>query len=113
MEQLARLIPEVLRAAGMASETAISISSGINVPGLNGKGRQTSSFDIATSNIPAGRKVTAAWCNVVGNFRQLQLFQTIKVEPLVNANGTNSLRLTFLPNEQPGHVVIQICAGGE
>ena len=98
-------------AARMVSETAIS--SGINGPGLNGKVRQTSTFDIATPNIPAGRKVTAAWYNVVGNFRQLELFQTIKVEPLVNANGTNSVRLTFLPDEEPCHVVIQIFAEGE
>jgi hypothetical protein len=95
----------------MVSETAIS--SGINGPGLNGKVRQTSTFDIAAPNIPAGRKVTAAWYNVVGNFKDLALFETIKAEPLAHANGANSVRLTFLANEEPCHVVIQIFAEGE
>jgi hypothetical protein len=98
-------------AARMVSETAISI--GINGPGLNGKLRQTSTFDIAVPNIPAGRKVTTAWYNVVGNFKELPLFESIKVEPLANANDTNSVRLTFLANEGPCHVVIQIFAEGE
>ena len=95
----------------MVSETAIS--SGINGPGLNGKVRQTSTFDIAAPNIPAGRKVTAAWYNVVGNLKDLALFQSIKVEPVADANGANSVRLTFLPEEEPCHVVIQIFAEGE
>ena len=98
-------------AARLVSETAIS--SGINGPGLNGKVRQSSTFDIAASNSPAGRKVTAAWYNVVGNFKDLALFQNIKVEPLTDANGGNSVRLTFLPDEEPCHVVIQIFAEGE
>ena len=95
----------------MVSETAIS--SGINGPGLNGKARQTSTFDIAASNIPPGRKVTAAWYNVVGNFKDLALFQSIKVEPLAHSDGTNSVRLTFLPDEEPCHVVIRIFAEGD
>jgi hypothetical protein len=98
-------------AARLVSETAIS--SGMNGPGLNGKMHQMSTFDIAAPNIPAGRKVTAAWYNVVGNFRELGLFESIKVEPVANANGTNLVRLTFLANEEPCHVVIQIFAEGE
>jgi len=94
----------------MVSETAIS--SGLNGPGLNGKVRQTSTFDIAAPNVQAGRRVTAAWYNVVGNFKDLALFQGIKVEPL-NTNDTNSVRLTFLANEEPCHVVIQIFAESE
>jgi hypothetical protein len=43
----------------------------------------------------------------------LALFQSIKVEPLADANGTNSVRLTFLPDEEPCHVVIQIFAESE
>ena len=95
----------------MVSETAIS--SGINGPGLNGKLRQTSTFDIPVPNIPAGRKVMTAWYNVVGNFKDLPRFESIKVEPQVNANGKNSVRLTFLANEEPCHVVIQIFAESE
>jgi hypothetical protein len=95
----------------LVTETAIS--SGMNGPGLNGKVQQTSTFDIAAPNIPAGRRLTAAWYNVVGNFRELGLFQTIKVEPVVNANGQNSVRLSFHANEEPCHVVIQIFAEGE
>jgi hypothetical protein len=98
-------------AARLVSET--TISSGVNGPGLNGRARQTSSFDIAAPNIPAGQKVTAAWYNVVGNFKDLARFQSIKVEPLPHTNRKNSVRLTFLPDEEPGHVVIQIFAEAE
>ena len=98
-------------AARLVSET--TISSGIKGPGLNGKVRQTSVFDIAAPNIPAGRKVTAAWYNVVDNFKDLALFQSIKVEPLPDANGKNSVRLTFLADEEPCHVIIQIFAESE
>ena len=89
------------------------ISSGINGPGFNGKVLQTATFDIPVNHIPAPRKVTTAWFTVVDNFRQLELFQTIKVAPVTLANGANIVRLTFHPNEEPCHVVIQIYAEGE
>lgn len=98
-------------AARLVAETAIS--GGENGPGLNGKAKQTATYDIAAPNIPVGRRLTAAWYNVVGNFKDLGQFQSIKVEPVVTASGHNSVRLSFHPNEQPCHVVIQIFAEGE
>jgi hypothetical protein len=89
------------------------ISSGANGPGYNGKVSQTATFDIAVPHIAAPRRITTAWFNVVDNFRQLELFQTIRVAPIVNENGTSVIRLTFHPNEEPAHVSIQIFADGE
>ena len=89
------------------------ISSGANGLGYNAKVNQTATFDIAVPHIAAPRRITTAWFAVVGNFRQLELFQTIKVAPVANANGSNAIRLTFHPNEEPAHVVIQIFADGE
>jgi hypothetical protein len=57
-------------------------------------------------------RITTAWFNVVENFRQLELVQTIKVAPVVH-NGGSAIRLTFHPNEEPIHVGIQIFANGE
>ncbi|HEY2531670.1 MAG TPA: hypothetical protein VGJ20_27705 [Xanthobacteraceae bacterium] len=74
---------------------------------------QTATFDIAVPHIAAQRRITTTWFAVVANFRQLELFQTIKVAPVINANGSNVIRLTFHPNEEPAHVVIQIFADGE
>jgi hypothetical protein len=89
------------------------ISSGVNGPGYNGKVLQTATFDIPVNHIAAPRKVTAAWFTVVDNFRQLELFQTIKVQPVTTPTGANQIRLTFHPNEEPAHVTIQIYAEGE
>ena len=65
------------------------------------------------NHIVAPREITTAWFTVVDNFRQLELFQTIKVEPVSIANGGSEVRLTFHPNEEPCHVIIQIYAEGE
>ena len=97
--------------ARMVLETPIS--SGANGPGYNAKVNQTATFDIAVPHIAAPQRVRTAWFNVVANFRQLELFQTIRVAPVVNASGSSLIRLTFHPNEEPAHVVIQIFADGE
>ena len=89
------------------------ISSGINGPGYNATVNTIGTFDIAVPHIVAPRRITTAWFTVVDNFRQLELFKTIKVAPVVNANGSSVVRLTFLPNEEPCHVTIQIYADGE
>jgi hypothetical protein len=97
--------------ARLVLETAIS--SGANGPGYNGKVNQTPTFDIAMPHIAAPQRIRTAWFIVVANFRQLELFQTIRVAPVVNASGGSLIRLTFHPNEEPVHVVIQIFADGE
>jgi len=89
------------------------ISSGANGPGLNAKVNQTATFDIPVPHIAAPRRITTAWFNVVENFRQLELFQTIKVAPVVKENGSSAIRLTFHPNEEPIQVGLQIFADGE
>jgi hypothetical protein len=89
------------------------ISSGANGPGFNAKVNQTATFDIPVHHIAAPHRIATAWFNVVENFRQLELFQTIKVAPVVKDNGGNAIRLTFHPNEEPIHVGIQIFADGE
>jgi len=96
--------------AKMVLETPIS--SGVHGPGLNARANETATFDIAVPQISAPRRITTAWFAVVANFRQLEQFQTIKVAP-VYANGSNVIRLTFHPNDEPAHVVIQIFADGE
>ena len=88
------------------------ISSGANGPGLNAKVNETATFDIPVPHIAAPRAIKTAWFTVVENFRQLELFQTIKVAPVVH-NGASAIRLTFHPSEEPIHVGIQIFADGK
>jgi hypothetical protein len=93
--------PRGMPAVGARLVLETPISSGVNGPGYNAKVNETATFDIAVTHIVAPRRITTAWFTVVDNFRQLELFQTIRVEPVVAQTGASLIRLALHPNEEP------------
>jgi len=72
--------------------------------------RQPQSYDIPVAHSPGNGRIAATWWLPAENFKDLQLFGSIKVDPVVNADGTSAVRLSFTAIEEPSHLGIRIYA---
>lgn len=86
------------------------ISTGHYKLGLSCEIEKVNTFDIPFPQLPPGRRIMAAWYVVVDNFKHILMWQSIRVEPAVGANGASIVRLMVNPNEEPAHMTIQIFA---